>query len=221
MWGCLSCICNRTRVSVTASIAMTSQLGIPSGIIFSSSIALIPSILPAFSHSGSLNGAADGYQWIDRGACIGRYFLKLPRSGVPFLDFILNDRILSADIRSPVSGLLIHSTYDFCHPLVRHRTAPVATTSILIPRNERAPENGSYMFRDFYKLVGRNCSPFLKPSRFWSMDGIGKETFDALLLEQIDQEVRLIPALPYCRSYLEEISRMYPEVESRFLRHLG
>jgi hypothetical protein len=187
---------------------------IPEEITFGRKVAVIPSVLMDFSHSGNVETLyKDSYVWVDRGSALGNYKLKVDRLDVPVLKWFAGTETQKASIPSPVSGLLLHSIYDF-------RLSGSSLTAILLPDDEPQAENGEYMFADVCDLCSRNMIYFLKPSRYWTMDAWTREQFEEIVEEQLSLRCEYVDAMPNYKGYLDEIRKRHPSLRPH-IKHLA
>lgn len=200
---------------------------VPAGITFGVKMLLVPAVSDVFSHSGSLVGLREGksYSWIKRGDAIARYSMSVRKLDVPVLGAVLGDTEHTAEIRSPVSGLIIHSdyrhgldTYDFKR-FGDPDFSPPVRMAILLPDDEPPPESGSYMFRDLITCCWNNRAPFLKPSRRWSMAAYAESDFKTHCDEQYDLVPHIVDAMPRYSEYFQEARTRYPQLRP-YLKHL-
>jgi|TARA_R100001369_G_scaffold55660_1_gene82496 hypothetical protein len=186
---------------------------IPEGINFGMKMAIIPSVSMGFSHSGKMENRGrihDYYAWIDRGKDLGRYTIQIEKTKIPILKLFLETEPRTAAIPSPVSGLLIHSEYDFDTKL----------TAILLPDDEPEPENGEYMFRMLCGLCRDYKYYFMKPSRYWSLGAMDDHSFNEMLEEQLSRRCEVVDAMPKYADYFNEIRAKHPNLRP-YIRHLA
>jgi hypothetical protein len=185
---------------------------IPRGVTFGTKVAVIPPVSGSFSHSGFMEKKGrlhEGYSWIDRGNDLGRYVIEVDKIDVPILKLFVNPEIQKASIPSPVSGLLIHSSYDF----------GLGLTAILLPDGEQEAADGEFMFQALCHLCEKNKKYFLKPSRYWSKGAFTESIITHMLSEQLSQKCQYVDALPQYRDYFEEARTRHPNLRP-YIEHL-
>ena len=171
---------------------------IPEGIQFGSKVVVIPSVSMAFSHSGNMKSEyKNTYVWIDRGDSLGHYTIEADKTDIPLLKLFYGTETKSVSISSPVSGLLIHATYDFA--------TSNSLTAVLLPDDEPGAQNGEYIFRNLCRLCSRYKNYFLKPSRYWSLGARTEEQFENHISEQLSKKCEIVDALPKYKDYFDDI----------------
>ena len=186
---------------------------VPEGISFGDKVLRFPSVSMAFSHSGRIRSTySNTYRWIDRGSAIGHYMIEVDKVDIPILRVFIGTRTEEAAIPSPVSGLLIHASYDF--------SSGAGLTAVLLPDDEPAAENGKYMFEAVCSLCERHRPYFMKASRYWSMEGWSSSRFDREVENQLSQECQYEDAMPRYSDYFDEIRSRHPDLRP-FIRHLA
>lgn len=186
---------------------------------------LVPAVFGGtFSHSGHLSGTRDrtNYAWIKRGDTIGKYTLSVPRSYVAIVGALAGETEHEVAIPSPASGLLIHSIYNYGddeHDFGRADGDAPVRMAILLPDDEPPAEDGQFMFSRLVQCVWDHRSPFLRPSRYWTM---GPMT-ESHLRQRLDAQLRLKPhvvdAMPRFEDYFEEARTEFPQLRPH-LKHL-
>jgi hypothetical protein len=185
---------------------------IPEGIMFGKKVAVIPPVSMAFSHSGYMEKGGDinkSYTWIDRGSDLGRYIIEADKLNIPALKFFAGTEPQKASIPSPVSGLLIHSSYDF----------GLGLTAILLPDDEPEAKGGEYMFRSLCRLCREHKQYFLRPSRYWSMGAWTEDDLNNIIDEQLSQQCEYVDAIPKYKGYFDEARTRHPNLRP-YIRHL-
>ena len=201
---------------------------VPEGITFGHRVALVPGLQQRlFTHSGRIEDdiwRGRSYSWITRGEVIGRYHMDVPKISAGYLRHFSGTTYHKADIRSPVSGLVLHTTFSsFVDWPAQNAGETVIPTmppfAVLMPDDEPAPEGNGYIFRDALTLI-QNCrAPLFQPSRYWSMDAMDDEQFSRLLNLQKQVACIILDALPRYQDYLEEARTRYPSLRPH-LKHL-
>ncbi|CAN0598245.1 unnamed protein product, partial [Ectocarpus sp. 12 AP-2014] len=200
---------------------------VPDGIVFGDKVVLVPGLQQRlFTHSGWIESTiprGQNYTWVDRGDVIGRYHMEIPNFDTDYLRHIMGSKHISAEIRSPVSGLVLHSYFDdfvsWPAPGDAENNLPLAAFSILIAEDEPLPEANSYMFARAVQLI-RDCKRLLfRSSRRWSLGPMTEEQFSRLVKAQTDTECLVVDALPKFQDYLEEARTKYPSLRPH-LKHL-
>lgn len=203
---------------------------VPEGITFGRKVALIPSVLIAFSHSGSVGVQyKNTYNWIDRGRKLGWYRIDVNKSNVPILKLFAGTETQSTAIPSPVSGLSICPNVDFSmsdvlatllwHDEPEARYAEYMT-AILLPDDEPEAENGNYMFKDVCRLCTDNKEYFLKPSRYRTQGAWSLEDFDEQIGKQLSLQCKYVDALPSFKDCFDEIRKRHPNLRP-YIKHLA
>lgn len=188
------------------------RIYIPEGITFGKTVAVIPSVSQAFSHSGHLEMSGrlhESYTWIDRGSNLDQYTIEVDRLNVPVLKFFAGTKQQTAPIPSPVSGLLVHSSYDF----------GMGLTAILLPDDEPRAEEGGYMFRALCHLCTEHKQYFLKPSRYWTLGAWSEDRFNEVIKDQLSQQCKYVDAMPNYKDYFDECRIRHPSLRPH-LKHL-
>lgn len=201
---------------------------VPTGTRFGNRVAVLPGLSYAFSHSGALgkSSAARPYTWIERGTPIGGYSIQTPRIDVPILGALVAPEVQHVMIRSPVSGLILHSDYSYCGdvgefigPCDANWRPPAGTFAVLLAQSEPAPDSGAQMFGDACRLAAEHARLFHRNSRQWSKAGIPPQEFTDILRRQETLSCRLVDATQHYGDYLEEAARKLPAL-APLLAHL-
>lgn len=185
---------------------------VPNGITFGRKVAVIPPVLDSFSHGGDMeNGGKlnESYSWIDRGEDLGRYVIHVDKVEIPIIKHFVGTEPRKASIPSPVSGLLVHSSYSL----------GLENTAILLPDDEPEAIDCKQMFRSLIHLLRDEKRYFLKPSRYWTQDGWSEERFEKQLHEQTSQKIEYVDALPRFKDYFDEARARHPSIRPH-LKHI-
>lgn len=202
---------------------MTEHLSpIPDGITLGNKVLLVPALDFLFSHSGSISyrPVCQSYSWINRGDSICKYFIRTPKSNIPIIKLFAGENTESAIIRSPVSGFILHKTYNYGpEEYDRNNDSYMVRFSILLPDDEPKPENGSFIFQDACQLASKHKEYFLKPSRYWSMKGVSAKKFEDTLEQQKAFNCLIVDALPRYQDYLDDARINHPSLRP-YIKHL-
>lgn len=196
---------------------------IPDGITFGDKVVLVPGLqVRLFTHSGRIiedHLRPRQYTWIERGEPVGRYE-TLQSSGGIFSE----EKWLGADIPSPVSGLIIHSSFghfsDWPKPQRGEIVRPtMAQLAILVADDEPAPEDNGFLFDHVLRFIDRHRAPSFKPSKQWTMEGMTEDDYQRLVGYQRQAHCITVAAMPEYHDYFEEARKRYPTLRP-YLDHL-
>ncbi len=202
---------------------MSQNKPVPSGISFGNKVLVVPGIASQFTHSGEINSVLETgtYTWISRGDAIAEFFIDGSYSS-GFLSRTFSNQRHVVEIRSPVSGLVLHATLDDEHSLAKWsslKQPPLAKFAILLPDDEPQPENASFIFGSTCALIQDMKHYYLKQSRRWSMGPFTEQRLDELISLQRSVSPLIFDALPFWRDYLDEARTKRPELRP-LLKHL-
>ncbi len=199
---------------------------IPEGISFGSKVAVIPGYLSPFTHSGHMNDLRKKliYRWINRGDVIGLFEIKGSYDNNIF-SRTFNSKTHTANIKSPVSGLVLHSTlkHTFTNDFERWNSGKgqtLANFAILLPDDEPKTESGNFMYHQMCRLVKDMSHYYLRKSRYWSMGAYTLEDLDEYIKLQLNTNPLIFDALPHWGDYLDEVRIKYPELRP-YIKHLS
>ncbi len=199
---------------------------IPQGISFGSKVAVIPGYLSPFTHSGHMNDFDKKlrYRWINRGDVIGQFEIKGSYDNNIF-SRTFNSKTHTADIKSPVSGLVLHSTlkHTFTNDFENWNSdkgQKLANFAMLLPDDEPKPESGNFMYYRMCRLVRDMCHYYLRNSRYWSMGAYTLENLEKYIKTQLNTNPLIFEALPYWGDYLDEVRIKHPELRP-YIKHLS
>lgn len=200
-------------------------MSIPTGITFGSKVLVVPGYASGFTHSANIESLfeRENYRWVQRGEAIGEYRID-GSYGEGFLARLTSSKLHTAQIRCPVSGLLLHTTLN--HELFGRleewntmKEPPLAACALLLPDDEPKPESGEYIYSAMCRLARDMKHYYYKPSRYWTMSGFSPESFDALIRTQLSAQPRIFDALPNWGDYFDEARTRKPELRP-YLKHL-
>ena len=180
---------------------------VPEGVVFGSKVARIPPINARLCHSSGVVGLFAGkkFTWIKRGAFFAKYV-------------IISSKKESHEIylRSPVSGLILHSMYD----LGNIESECIGTRmAILLPDDEHAAEDGGYIFSELCKQCWENRAPFLKPSTRVTRPAMTEDFLRKILDAQREYSCTYIDAMPEYSKYISLARTEHPQLRP-YLKHL-
>lgn len=184
-----------------------------------------PGYASAFTHSAKVVNLMErqNYRWVQRGEPIAEFRIN-GSYGEGLLARMTSTKDYTALIRSPASGLLLHTDLD--HALNHDskewnaRTdPPTAAFALLLPDDEQQPESGKYMFDAMCRLARDMRHYYLKDSRYWSMTALEPEAFEELMVIQCSANPLIFDALPNWADYLDEARTQKPELRPK-LKHL-
>lgn len=200
---------------------------VPDGIVFGDKAVLVPGFQQLLcTHSGWVESTilrGKQYSWLKRGDVIGRYHMNVPNSDADYFRHIMGSKHLNVDVRSPVSGLIIHSKFGYFvtwpAPDQAESNLPGPSLSVLIADDEPPPESNSYMFGPALEFINAHKGPFFRSSRYWSLGPMTDERFSKLVQAQKDAQCLIVDAMPTFKDYFEEARTRYPSLRQH-LRHL-
>lgn len=200
-------------------------MDIPQGITFGTKVAVIPGYASGFTHSGYVTDLCEkkNYCWIKRGDPIAEFKIEGSFND-SFLSRMFDSKVHSAPIRSPVSGLLLHTTLK--HELSSYledwnsmKEPPLADFALLLPDDEPKPETGEYMYERMCNLARSMSHYYYKKSRFWSMDAFSPDIMDTLISLQLGANPVIFDALPTWEDYLNEARTDKTELRP-YIKHI-
>jgi len=185
---------------------------IPDGITFGSRVIQLPSVQDVFELN--CQSVFAQWSWVQRGDPILGFSAEVSKTGNSFFDIFKGKETIKGYYRSPVSGLLIHSTH------VSSITSPDERAvnylmAILLPDDEDAPEDGDYVIGNWL----RTCWDY----RGEWINGQLKDPSDAnvkdIINRQIGYEHRLVDVLPRYENYMKDLRTERPELRP-YVKHL-
>lgn len=202
---------------------------IPKGVEFSDKFVIVPGPQQRlFTQSGGVkeNLLESRYgQWIERGDVIGEVFIDAPKSSFPYLRHIAGRTRYAATIRSPVSGLVLVSSYNTTVDWIeseddrRYDKETPYQLTILLPKGEKAPEGPAYLFSDICRMARKNRHAFAVHSPYWGLGPIDDELFQDLCRKQERWVCAKLPPnknlIGHVRDLLSYHRDLYP-----YIRHL-
>ena len=201
-------------------------MAIPTGITFGSKVVVVPGYASGFTHSAGVASLMDGqnYRWVKRGEQIGEFRINGSYRD-SFIARLMSTKLHTAEIRCPVSGLLLHTnlSHELSNRLHGWNTMeepPSAALALLLPDDEPKPESGAYLYSAMCGLVRDMSHYYFKDSRYWSMKAFTQEQLDHLIDIQLNAQPRIFDALPRWSEYLDEARTRKPELRP-YLKHLA
>lgn len=198
---------------------------IPQGITFGSKVVVVPGYASGFTHSGSVESLMEGqnYRWVTRGDPIGEFRIN-GSFGDNFISRLTSSKLHSAQIRSPVSGLLLHSTLKdelslYLEGWNSMKQPPIADFAILLPDDEPKPESGEYMYSLMCRLIRDMSHYYFKDSRYWSMPAFSPDGLEQLIELQMSAQPMIFDALPTWSDYLDQARTQKPALRP-YIKHL-
>ncbi|MEM1435349.1 MAG: hypothetical protein AAGG11_14920 [Pseudomonadota bacterium] len=197
---------------------------VPTGITFGDKVLVVPDYSADFTHSGEVVSLLErqNYRWVQRGDPIAEFRI----SGSPsdsFLSRLTSTKLHSAVIRSPVSGLLLHTALGSALSGLERWNAqtepPGASFALLLPDDEPKAESGEYVFADMCRLACDMRHYYFKSSRYWSRGAVSPEEFKTLLQQQSSAQPKVFDAMPRWLEYFDEARTRKPELRP-YLKHL-
>ncbi|MEM8787651.1 MAG: hypothetical protein AAGE76_05280 [Pseudomonadota bacterium] len=201
---------------------------VPEGVVFGDKVVIVPGLQQGlFTHAGHIEWqylSGQVYGWIQREDIIARYHVDRPKvANGPFRHFFGSDRE-TATIRSPISGLLLHSyfndfvTWPASVDEIDDQDMPIAF-SVLLPDDEPPPIKPEWTHRRAIQLLEDNKDLLFKDSMRWTRGPMPEDAVARLFQDQRDAQCLIVDALPRFRDYLEEARTKYPELRPH-LKHL-
>lgn len=200
-------------------------MDIPQGITFGAKVAVIPGYASGFTHSGQVKDLFErqSYCWIKRGDPIAEFRIEGSYSN-NFLSKLINSKVHSVSIPSPISGLLLHTTLK--HELSSYlkdwnsmNSPPMADLALLIPEDEPKPETGKYMYKGMCDLIRNMSHYYYDNSRYWSMEAFSPDHLNNLINLQLSANPIIFEALPTWGDYLDEARTIKPEIRP-LIKHI-
>ncbi|WP_299677073.1 hypothetical protein [uncultured Roseobacter sp.] len=200
---------------------------IPVGVTLGDKVVIVPGFQQRlFTHAGRPDEEiwwGKEYSWIKRGQVIGRYHMTIPNSNEDYFRHFMGKKEKSVDVRSPVSGLILHSHFnDFIHWPEQENAPeelPIAAFAILVPDDEPKPDSAEHMFGDLIRFMMDNKGPLFRHSPYWSLEPMDDELFEQLIEMQKNATCLVTNAMPRYQDYLEEARTKYPYLRP-YLKHL-
>jgi hypothetical protein len=197
---------------------------VPAGITLGDRVLVMPSMFGLlFTHTGGVTRDGvqpESYAWIQRGEVIARYWVRRPKTNSALLNFFLGDELtFYAPIVSPVSGLVIHKSFDANRDVDLGDAPPLAYFAVLLPDDEPPPLSGEEMFGPAVRLLNDHRDMLMKPSRMWTIPAWEPAKVDELFKRQLSAKCRAYPAMPHWNDYFEEARTRHPSLRPH-LRHL-
>lgn len=200
---------------------------IPMGITFGSKVVVVPGYSEDFVHSANIESLMfrQNYRWVQRGEPIGEFRIN-GSLGDGFFAKLSSTKLYTATIRSPVSGLLLHTELSshFRRDLDTWNTRkepPSAVMALLLPDDEPKPEPGTYIYSDMCRLARDMGHYYAKRSRYWSYGAMfSPKELDEICDMQMALQPRIFNALPVWSEYLDEARTLKPELRP-YLKHLA
>lgn len=200
---------------------------IPDGVALGDKVVLVPGLQQRlFTQAGRIEEniwSRKSYSWIERGEVIGRYHMSVPNSDADYLRHVMGAKDHTIDIRSPVSGLLLHSFFsDFVEwPKRDHSSGEYRWDcfGVLIPDDEPPPEKNRYMFGELIRFIRQNSGPFFRESPYWSLGPMDQELFERLIAAQEAAECVTVEAMPRYTEYVDDARIQFSALRP-YLKHL-
>ena len=198
---------------------------IPNGVTFGTEVLVMPSLIGSvFTHAGGIDTVSykpNRYSWVKKGDVIAEVYISRPKTKFGLInDIFFNDIISKVPIKSPASGLALHSEYsDNFTVKLKDDVPPIANFSLLLPSDEVREVSGASLFRAAVNLIKENSDLLYKESRRWTMKGKTPQELESLLAQQLAANCRRYPATPYFDDYLDEARTEFPELRQH-LKHL-
>ena len=115
---------------------------IPNGVTFGTEVLVMPSLIGSvFTHAGGTDTVSykpNKYSWVKKGDVIAEVYISRPKTKFGLInDIFFNDIISKVPIKSPASGLALHSEYsDNFTVELKDDVPPIANFSLLLPSDE-------------------------------------------------------------------------------------
>jgi len=201
-----------------ASDTNRSNRGIPAGISFGNKVLKLPHASTVFDRAIWIQACLrnnprvlfDNYTWVKKGENLIEFTILTPKIGIPFVDFFVEKNYNKIYIPSPVSGLLLYTSYGF-----GDRNKNYGQTTFLLPDDEPPANGGEFMFSRLCNWDHREYI-FYKPSEFSSFND---QNLSEDFAEQKSRSCEYFEAMPEFESHFREARTKHPELRP-YLKHL-
>jgi hypothetical protein len=186
---------------------------IPQGITLGDSVIQIPSIQDVLVTD--CEWLFKPYSWVKRGDNLVRFRASYTKPKKGLLKFFLDRITFSGYLKSPVSGLILHSNYS-SSSTVESETAGNYLMTILLPDDEPEPEKTNYIYGRWLSDCEDHKNEFIKPRLKEQTD----QKVEQIISRQLNYPLKIVGAMPKYKDYLDELKTELPILRP-YVKHLS